>query len=234
MVTRLVIALLLLAVTAHAQVVRKVLRPDLGAPINQTGVRYWWPLAEGGIDRSSTNHGQVGSAAVMSSPVGTAMRFTGSTLVSNFPSIIFPVEERTIEFWFSSTNRNVRTGPATTRSGSSGLAIIQNISGSNTLTFAHIGGANVTISNLVHDGRWQHIAYTKASSTAVSLYVNGVAVASVGSTTETVGSFNGSLGEEERNDTPRFDGGLAQFRVHNRAASAGEIRSRYYARRPTQ
>jgi hypothetical protein len=80
MVTRILIALCLLATVAQGQVVRKILRPDLGATTNGTGLVAWWPIEDnkandkaGGANLALSNSPDF----ILSSPTGVAINGGG-------------------------------------------------------------------------------------------------------------------------------------------------------------
>ena len=112
MVTRILIALCLLATVAQGQVVRKVLRPDLGSPTFGTGLTAWLPV-DSTVCRAS-GLGWTISNSTAAELIGTSYRAKDQSAKRGMwlnSTNLYWKTTFTMSAWLRSRRRPVRPGP---------------------------------------------------------------------------------------------------------------------------
>jgi hypothetical protein len=234
MVTRILIALCLLATVAQGQVARKVFRPDIGSATFGTGLVGYWPLDELVTDRSgSMNTGVVVSGVTaVGVPMGNGASFaTGRVNLTNtnMPTLGNPIS---VAFWvnFNATNTNQRTLDVY-------YYFALEMNGGNMRGVLYFPSAAFirTTGEKVAPRRWNHFALVSDGTSYLTIYLNGKPT-----TSTTKGADNGTRRQltmgyaNPAAPTEYLNGSLDDVRLYNRALPRSEVLSLYYSRRPTQ
>lgn len=264
MVTRIIIALVLLATVAQAQVVRKILRPDLGAQTNGTGMVLWLPM-EGKMYDLAANapSGVTGSPSFPLARLGAGISTTNANygVVTNASSWkVNGLSTISVSFWMSLKQvpandvwQLISSCPNGSPDADSGWQIYWDnrnapfCGGANPKRFNWdlklSGGTRsyVTPNNSVADTEWHHIVavFDNNNATRMFFYVDAV---SLSLTVCSPFSGTGTISDNAQNlgigATPSGGAQAQAFiddvRVFNRALSAAEVKSMYSSRRPTQ
>jgi hypothetical protein len=211
MITRILIALCLLATVAQGQVVRKVLRPDLGAVTNGTGMVLWMPCEETNGVRladisGAGNSGTIAGSLQFQRKTGNYIKNTSSLTYVNLPTgKLFPGNsDFTLQVWFRTTSsagalysRTIYCHEANCSSSSYNPSVIDfhffgsvySANKTNWLGFV-VRGDNNTIVILesgrpVNDGIWHHAVGTR-SGNSHSLFLDGALITNAVSNTQTL------------------------------------------------
>jgi hypothetical protein len=255
MVTRLLIALVLLAATAQGQVVRRVLRPDLGSQTNGTGMVGWWSLDDtSDLSGSALYLTPVSGTNFVPARLGRGSSHNGTNFHKAVFSSLYSFSSAsvfTVMAW-------VRIRAALPESGYVERAIVSqrvstaggNLHGWGLSYFYYApapyngynvgvlfwGGKEMLCNQKLNVGQWYHVATAYNGSTG-QVYLDGLPV-----TTANRGS-GGNVSSAQLNigahdnvpDTTRiFNGEIDDARVYNRVLNAAEIKALYYLRRPSQ
>jgi len=207
------------------------------------GILAYWRLDEtsGSVAFDSSSRGNdatyVGSPTLGESgafPAKTinSVRLDGaSQYVSSGASLLNDVSEFTLAGWFNSTG----LAPIRSFLGQHSLIEVGIDTTSNEIQFWTNQGGSITASNLLSPGKWKHIAAVGTGS-ALTLYVDGIEVATGGSATANYGN-NANLfkiGEGVMDSSGGyFDGRVDDVRVFDRALCPDEIFDVYKGGRPS-
>ena len=248
MVTRILIALCLLATVAHGQLVgRKVLRRDLGAVTNGTGAVAWF-TGEGSARNYYANDSTVsGSVLYRGGTTGNAMLFTNSIAnrVTSSAPYIPASGDFTSAFTFNKTPGIVGELTLFSQYGSPYPAgrFLVNFSGQGFTAggqnpfrvfvgngFSLYWGYNNLGVTPIDAGRDFRFTLTRIGNT-FTLYGNGIAITNAtyaGNIQNTATEF----GAEP--DSTAFHGTLDNIEIYHVAKTPAGVRADYFLRRPTQ
>jgi hypothetical protein len=249
MVTRILIALCLLATVAQGQVVRKILRPDLGAA-SEVGLVGRWCMEEKLVISQISDKSGNGNIAynatgtsLVGGNLGRAALFTGSEYLT-VPDIGTTVAtNHSIVAWVF--NRNTfPNGQApiifAQRQGYNRAQLYLNTA--NQLGYVDWKAdrnerVNI-LAGLVPQNRWSMVVATTDNSTGIAaIYINGQRVASTNYTgvmsQNSIESWIGWEGASGNTDR-KWRGMMDEVRYYSRPLAAAEIKALYYSRRPTQ
>jgi hypothetical protein len=248
MITRILIALCLLATVAQGQVMRKILRPDLGAA-SEVGLVGRWCMEEKLVvsqipDKSGNGwiaYNATGTSLV-SGNLGRAALFTGSEYL-NVATMTVATNHSIVAWVF---NRNTFPNGQTPHIFSQRQIGYNReqfvVTTANQLQYVDWkadGNGRVSMSaGLVPQNRWSMVVATTDNSTGIAaIYINGQQVASTNYTgvmsqthVESWIGWEGALGNTDR----KWRGMMDEVRYYSRPLAAAEIKALYYARRPTQ
>nr|MCU0797991.1 putative Ig domain-containing protein [Akkermansiaceae bacterium] len=207
-------------------------------PAIYAGLRAWWKLDDGsGSNADDTTgraqDGAVSGAAWSSGITGGALDFDGTddgVLVGNSAALL-GTGDFSLSAWVkvdpgSSTGTVIQQREA----GATGYQgeYMLNVNSNGTVNFFVYGTSayqfDITTTAAINDGQWRHITALR-SGTSGKIYIDGVEAASGSGTVQVLQSRAVSIGYDHRDLNKRFDGGIDDVRIYERALSAAEIDS---------
>ena len=184
--------------------------------------------------------------------ISTALSFNGSGAIT-FTSVsqlglASPASAFSTCFWVKTTQTD--SNILTIRGSSGGglglfMVGLGQIAGGNTGTgfpfcvtqgdngsgFGTFGGTSTTVS--ASDGNWHHIACTRTTGQTITIYLDGVVLATVGDSLSGAGVTpvlaNSAIGFDPISNTGYLNGLLDDFQIYNRALTSTEVNSIYTA-----
>lgn len=206
------------------------------------GMLAYWKLDElsGSVALDSSGRGN--DAAYVGPPTlgvngafppqtNTAIELDGaSAYVNSNRSLLNDVQEFTLTGWFRPTSFS----PVKSYFGQHGVIEVGIDIATNQIELWTSQGGAINASNLLAPGKWKHIAAV-GTGTSLTLYVDGIEVATGGSTAITYGSNSDvfKIGEGVMDISGGFyDGRVDEVRVYDRALCPGEIHAVYKGGRP--
>ena len=196
------------------------------------GLVSWWPGEGNALDSSGTNHGTlIGNVTNAAGRVGQAFSFDGNgdaVRVGN--PVNLQLQDFTIEAW-------VKRSSTTLASLNAGGGIIfgYGFGGYNFAfsddghpVFGKVGVSQVTSTSQITDITFHHVAVTKTGTTVI-FYVDGVAYPATSFSSSFAFTSNVAIGARGDNSANSFLGLIDDLAIYNRALSAAEVQSIYYA-----
>lgn len=212
--------------------------PESGAsqpPAIYAGLRAWWKLdeASGSNADDSTGRPQGGtvSGAWSSGISGGALDFDGTddgVLVGNSAALL-GTGDFSLSAWVK-VDPGSPTGTVIQQreAGATGYQgeYMLNVNSNGTVNFFVYGTSayqfDLTTAAAINDGQWRHITALRQGTTG-KIYIDGVEAASGSGTVQALLSRAVTIGYDYRDLNKRFDGGIDDIRIYERALSAGEI-----------
>jgi hypothetical protein len=207
-------------------------------PAIYAGLRAWWKLDDGSGSNADDTTGRaqdgvVSGAAWSSGITGGALDFDGTddgVLVGNSAALL-GTGDFSLSAWVkvdpgSSTGTVIQQREA----GATGYQgeYMLNVNSNGTVNFFVYGTSayqfDITTTAAINDGQWRHITALR-SGTSGKIYIDGVEAASGSGTVQVLQSRAVSIGYDHRDLNKRFDGGIDDVRIYERALSAAEIDS---------
>ncbi len=205
-------------------------------PAIYAGLRAWWKLDEAsGSNADDTTgrpqDGTVSGAAGGSGISGGALDFDGiddGVLVGTSAALL-----GSGDFSLAAWVKVDPGSPAGTviqqrEPGATGYQgeYMLNVNANGTVNFFVYGTSafqfDLTTTAAINDGQWRHITALRQGSTG-KIYIDGVEAASGSGTVQALLSRAVAIGYDHRDLNKRFDGGIDDVRIYERALSAGEI-----------
>lgn len=201
-----------------------------------SGLVGWWPLDEGGADRSGNgNTGGLSNAPVtVSGKLGRALQFNGISQYVNVPDVtgLQIANDIAVSVWVKFTT-SAMTVPLAKYNAVSGWELVTSSGG------IRFGGRDTpyrstAASSAINNGAWHHVAGVRTGS-MWSLYVDGALSSSTNALTSGSIAAVGTGLCIGRNASAaagaEFPGSLDDVRIYNRALSAAEISALYHSKR---
>ena len=207
------------------------------------GILANWKLDESSGSVAIDSSGQGNDATYVGSPTlgeagayppmtNTSIRLDGSSQsVSLGTSLLNDLDEFTLAGWFRSSNLS----PVKSYFGQHGLIEVGIDTANNQIELWTSQGGAINASNFLTPGKWKHVAAV-GSGTSLTLYVDGVEVATGGTVAITYGSNSDvfKIGEGVMESSGGHLGGrVDEVRVYHRALCPEEINAVYKGGRPT-
>ncbi len=218
-------------VDLQAGAVRKISVSGGGLGAYPAGLVALWSGEGSGKDAAGGNHGELqGGAGYAPGKVGQAfaLRAVGDVLTAPTANLPAGAEDRTITCWVNVTSfipgaEASIAGYGNFGSGGQVFAIYFDNRPEHQLSFSAWGGALAGPS--VDTGRWHFVAVTSKAN-LVTLYLDGVKVASRTMTFDTPAGTVFRIGQIDQPDCLRqFNGLIDEVAIYNRALSAEEIQT---------
>ncbi|MCH8839671.1 MAG: LamG domain-containing protein [Planctomycetes bacterium] len=185
-----------------------------------------------GNDATYVNSPTLGVNGAFPPKTDTAVLLDGaSEYVNSNQSLLNDVDEFTLAGWFNPTNLS----PMKSYFGQYGLIEVGIDATTNQIELWTSQGGSINASNLLALGKWMHIAAV-GNGTSLTLYVDGLEVATGGSVATTYGSNSNvfKIGEGVMDSSGGyFEGRIDDVRVFSRALCPEEINAVYKGGRPS-
>lgn len=206
------------------------------------GILAYWKLDESSGSVAVDSSGRGNDATYVNSPTlgvggafppktGTAVLLDGaSQYVNSNQSLLNAVEEFTLTGWVNPASLS----PVKSYFGQYGLIEVGIDTTTNQIELWTSQGGSINVSNLLALGKWVHIGAV-GNGTSLTLYVDGLEVATGGSLTATYGNNADvfKIGEGVMDSSGGyFDGRIDEVRVYSRALCPEEINTVYKGGRP--
>jgi Concanavalin A-like lectin/glucanases superfamily len=199
--------------------------------IPPAGLISWWPADGNANDIQGVNNGiLLDGATFATGMVGKAFSFDGTSRVSA-PTTGLPIgnSDRTLDLWVKMNNVVANeaffAGYGTFGSGGQTYQLGTYV-GNNILFFSQ-WGESIT-GPALSTGEWYHVAVANVGD-LVTLYLDGVAVASGNLHIDTASDTDLFIGSLPGDPDRRLDGLIDEVEIYNRALSATEIQSIFNA-----
>jgi hypothetical protein len=205
-------------------------------PAIYAGLRAWWKLDEAsGSNADDTTgrpqDGTVSGAAWGSGISGGALDFDGTDdgVLVGTSAALLGSGDFSLAAWVK-VDPGSPTGTVIQQRepGATGYQgeYMLNVNSNGTVNFFVYGTSayqfDLTTTATINDGQWRHITALRQGITG-RIYIDGVEAASGSGTVQVLESRAVSIGYDHRDLNKRFDGGIDDVRIYERALSAGEI-----------
>lgn len=199
------------------------------------GLVGWWRLD--GDAKDSSGNGKDGSLNNFVSNGWTSGKFGGALAFDGTDDFVsagstgdFNMDNAfTVSLWFNKNSTLVRTALGKYLDGADQRLGYKLMIGGNvqfTLWNTRSPYAIQSAASTVSANGWYHVAFTEASGTTGTLYLNGVAVAS-GAMPQATDTTTTPLYIGQSDSLSYFDGIIDDVRIYNRALSASEVQQLY-------
>ena len=187
-------------------------------------------------DSSSQSNNTIvrGTPIVSNGQVNNAKYFDGidDYLETDASDYNFTSEDFTIDFWVNPMDLS-NTPVIFSKGTYNNDGYYVHLSSTGSITFrtnqASTHQDSSTLSGVITEGEWQHIAFTRSGS-SITIYVNGIDVTNIHGThvDPTLSNNNLVIGTyEDSKDAWYYTGEIDEFRISNSARTAAEIKETY-------